>query len=127
MVLDELKVKENLVYDQHEEEVVGFVSMNDLDNQLAQFERDCCADVQHPTIASHMLVLMVRGIFTSLRFPYAHFATHRLQGHSVVWEAVEHLEYRGFKVLAVTADGGSCNLKFFRLHCGAGDTYREVQ
>ncbi len=32
---------------------------------------------QHPPVATHMLDLMVRGIFSDLRFPYAHFQPDR--------------------------------------------------
>jgi len=33
---------------------------------------------------------------------------------------VRNLEAAGFKVVSLTADKGSCNPKFFRLHCQAG-------
>ena len=71
LVLDEMKVKESLVFDKHETEVVGFVDMGDVNNELADLERECSTTDQHPAIATHMLVLMVRGVFTGLRFPYA--------------------------------------------------------
>lgn len=66
-----------------------------------------------------MLVLMIRGIFTRLRFPYAHFPTSSLTGEqlfSIVWEGVERLEHLGFKIIVVSADGASVNRKFIRLH-----------
>ena len=75
LVLDEMKVKESLVFNKQETEVVGFVDMGDVNNELADLERECSTADQHPTIATHMLVLMVRGVFTGLRFPYAHFPT----------------------------------------------------
>ena len=62
---------------------------------------------------------MVRGVFTNLHFPYAHFATKDLNGaelFQIIWEAVERLEHMGFKVIALTGDGASCNRKFFRPH-----------
>ena len=75
LVIDELKVKKSLVFGKHETEVVGFVDMGDVSNKIADFERECSTIHQHPTIATHLFVLMVRGVFTSLRFPYAHFPT----------------------------------------------------
>ncbi len=36
-----------------------------------------------------------------------------------LWEAVERLERYGFRVLAVTADGGSPNRRLFKIHCPA--------
>ena len=65
LVLDEMKVKESLVFDKQETEVVGFVDMGDVNNELADLERECSTADQHPTIATHILVLMVRGVFTS--------------------------------------------------------------
>ena len=73
LVLNEVKIKESLVFDKHETEVVGFVDMGDINNKLADLEKERSTNHQHPTIATHMLVLMVRGVFTDLRFPYAHF------------------------------------------------------
>ena len=62
---------------------------------------------------------MVCGVFSSLRFPYAHFSTTGATGASlflIVWEAIERLERLGFKVIALTGDGASPNRKLFSLH-----------
>ena len=70
-------------------------------------------------IATHILAFMVRGIFTSCKFPYAHFPTHSLSGDqifSVAWQAIERLERAKLKVVAVTEDGASPNRKFFRMN-----------
>ena len=70
-------------------------------------------------VATHLLTVMVRGLFSSCRFPLAHFPTASLTGDqvfSVVWEAVERVERIGLKVIAVTADGAGPNRKFFHLH-----------
>ena len=64
LVLDEMKVKESLVFDKHETKVVGFVDIRDVNNELDDLERQCSATNQHPVIVTHMLVLMVRGVFT---------------------------------------------------------------
>lgn len=70
---------------------------------------------------------MVRGLFSSLKFPYAHFPTKSLTGDelfSIVWEGIERLERCGFKVMAITADGASSNRKFFRMYSSANLTYK---
>ncbi len=59
---------------------------------------------------------MVRGLFS---FPYVQFPCSSLSTYTLyalVWECVAHLETIGFKVLALTADGASCNRKFFKMH-----------
>ena len=81
-------------------------------------DQDC-----QPTVASHLLVLLVRGIFIKLNFPYAHFATDGVTADllfPIVWEAVRQIECIGLKVIFVTADGASPNRKFFRMHKSSG-------
>ena len=62
---------------------------------------------------------MVRGLFSHLKFPYVQFPCSCLNAntlYALVWECVSHLEMIGLKVLALTADGASCNRKFFKMH-----------
>lgn len=122
LILDEMKVKESLVYDKIGTKVIGFIDIGNVNNQLNDLEQSCrneaSDDCPHP-VATHMLVLMIRGIFVHLAYPYAHFPTSKLTGDSlfnIVWEAIERLEMLGFKVLVITGDGASSNRKFFKLH-----------
>ncbi len=62
---------------------------------------------------------MIRGVFTDLKFPFAHFPTKDVCGDqlfSIIWEAIENIERLGLKVVALTGDGCSPNRKFFRMH-----------
>ena len=125
LAFDEMKIKESLVYDKHNAKVLGFVDLGQVNNELQELEESCSEDGRlcRP-VATHMLVLMVRGIFTSLQFPYAHFPTKALSADSllaIIWEAVERLERLGLKVLVLTGDGASPNRKLFRLHKQASD------
>ena len=66
-----------------------------------------------------MLVFMVRGLFLKLEYLYAQFPCASLSGEqlfAMVWGCIERLELCGFKVIALTADGASCNRKFFKMH-----------
>ena len=66
-----------------------------------------------------MLVLFVKGLFSSLEFAYAQFPCSDLTGpqmYDLVWEAVARLELCGFKVLALVCDGLAANRKLFWLH-----------
>ncbi|XP_046566200.1 uncharacterized protein LOC124274872 [Haliotis rubra] len=66
-----------------------------------------------------MLVLMIRGIVTDLKYPYAAFATRGISADylfPLLWGAVSNLETIGLKPLFVTCDGASPNRKFFSLH-----------
>ena len=117
----EMKLKEGLVYDKYSCRVVGFAELDEVDNQLSLMEQSPTSNT--PQSATHLLTVMVRGLFTSCRFPYAHFPTTSLTSHQllpIVWNAVERLERIGVKVVAITADGASPNRKMFRLHSPSG-------
>lgn len=132
LVLDEVRVKEGLVYDKHSLQVIGFVNVGDINNELLRFERAQTTDSQElptPPIANHMLVFMVRGIFSRLEFPYVQFPCASTSGDVIfplVWECIKRLEACGLKVIATTADGASSNRKFFKMHKQASGTGGDV-
>lgn len=121
LLVDEMKVKESLVYDKYSTKVIGFVQLDNIEDHFRRLEQ---SDGDYrPPVATHLLTLMVRGIFTSCRFPYAHFPTESLTGDQlfpIVWEAIERMERLGIKVVAITADGAGPNRKFFHLHSVSG-------
>ena len=110
LLIDEMKVKEGLVYNKHTGEIVGFTSLGDINDTLLQIEQEG----EQPQVAKQLLTLMVRGIMFKLNFPYAHFASRGATGDilfPLVWEAIHRLESSEIKVLCVTADGASANRK----------------
>ena len=121
ILVDEMHVKEDLVYDKHEVKLLGFINLGDTNNQLLQFETLMSGkEQQDHELAKTMLVLMVRGLFSNLSFPYAQFSSSdTTKGDlfmEIVWEAVMRLECLGLKVLYITADGATNNRRFFKLH-----------
>ena len=74
LIVDEIKVQEDLVYDKTVCNLLGFVNLGEV------LEGKFRADVQDPceTIATHMLTLMVRGLFIKMEFSYANFPTQGL-------------------------------------------------
>ena len=115
LIIDEMKVKEGLVYNKHSGQMIGFTDLGNVNNELLKLEHG----TDHPPIANHVLTLMVRGILFKMEFPYAHFATQGVTAdflYPIVWEAIRLLEADGVKVLCITADGASPNRKFFRMH-----------
>ena len=116
LVIDEMKIKENLVYDKFTVSVIGFTNLGSINEELLDLERTCREDKCHPPLATQLLVLMVRGIFFKLQFPYAHFATRAITADllfPMIWEAVREIELIGLKVIFITADGASSNRIFF--------------
>ena len=76
LVFDEMKVEEGLVYDKESANLIGFVQLDDVSSHLNW----CDQKQQTPELATHMLVFMVRGLFSTLTFPYAQFPSHTLSG-----------------------------------------------
>ena len=119
LILDEVHIKTDLVYDKHQGSLIGFVNLGNTNNQLLAFENALAGEQHEQQLASSMLVLMVRGIFQKLNYPYAQFACNNLSGDLMfdpVWEAISRLERMGFRVLGITCDGASPNRRLWKLH-----------
>ena len=61
ILLDEMKVKEDLVYDKHSGEIIGFTNLGSINEQLLQAEREMEINYVHPPIAKQILAIMIRG------------------------------------------------------------------
>ena len=78
LVFDEMKVREDLVFDKATGMIKGFVDFGQqsLDERFSALKGQCAnKPLSERTVATHMLTLMVRGIFSKLNFPFAQFAT----------------------------------------------------
>ena len=81
LVFDEMKIREDLVFNKFTGEIVGFVDFGEdsMDKHFSALKKDCTMQKNKPlderTLATHMLTVMVRGIFFHLNFPFAQFAT----------------------------------------------------
>ena len=103
LLLDEMHIKEGLVYDKHTGRMIGFVDLGDINNHLLEIERSLETDstAKSTTLASSVMVIMVKGLFTPLRFPYSHFPCTSITGDLLFdpfWEAIYRLERMDFKV-----------------------------
>ena len=81
ILLDEMYIREDLVYEKHSGTLIGFVNLGEINNHLLAFERslDQNSGVSD-SLAKTVLTFMVRGIFTSLKYPYAHFFCSSITG-----------------------------------------------
>ena len=98
---------------------MGFINLGEINEHLTRFERSCENGIEHQPLANSMLVFMVRGLYSSLQFPYAQFPCTSVRGDqllSLFWEAVARLERYGIKVLGLTCDGLAANRRLFRIH-----------
>ena len=115
---DEIRIKSDLVYNKHSGELIGFLDLGGIGNDIQNMEES--VKKENKPLARYVLVLMVRGVSSNIKFPLAHFATNGVtsdQLFPILWEGVEILEVDlSLKVLFITSDGASPNRRFIRLH-----------
>ena len=126
ITLDEMYIREGLVFDKHSGALIGFEDLGDVNNLLAEYEQQHESSddsfSQRP-IAKCMLVFMIRGLFSNLKFVYAQFPATSTKGHQLfvlLWKAIGRLSRLGIEVLAVTSDGAKNNRKMFSMHVPSG-------
>ena len=104
LLLDEMHVRHDLVYDKHSGELSGFVNLGEMNEQLLDLENSLkCGNPSSSMrqLASTMMVFMVKGLFSRLQFPYVQFPCNNLSGdllYDPFWEAVSRIERCGLKV-----------------------------
>ena len=80
LVFDEMKIQEDLVFNKHTGMITGFVDygQQSLDQRFSALTEECSHTLTSSkrTIASHMLTMMVRGIFLNRIF---HLHSSQLQ------------------------------------------------
>ena len=121
IVFDEMKVKCGLVFNKHDDRIIGFAESGDFNAELKEFEDDLNdSSKEHmKPLATHILSLMVRGITFHINYPIAYFPTCTADGDElfpILWEGVRVVESIGIQVRSFICDGASQNRKFFRLH-----------
>ena len=121
IVIDEMYIKEGLVYDKSTGCLTGYADLGEVNNLLVAAEqkfKNPSSNMQRP-LAKCMLVIMVRGLFNSLKFAYAQFpaaSTKGAQLFPLLHQCIFHLTHLGLTVVSVTCDGASDNRRMFSLH-----------
>ncbi|CAG2209097.1 unnamed protein product [Mytilus edulis] len=127
LLLDEIKVKSDLVYDRHSAELIGYCNLVKVGNQIMNFERimkDTSITETDADIANMCQInacVMGRVVTTDLKFPLAGFVTFSITAdflYPVIQKAIRIVEtgFAQLKVLFLTCDGASANCKFFNIH-----------
>ena len=89
ILFDEMKIRSNLVFNKHTEELVGFLDLGDPKINYNVSDDDS-------KLASYVLCFFLRGISTNLKFSLAHFATSGVKANQMFplfWEAVSLLQF----------------------------------
>ena len=112
LLMDEMKIQKNLVWDKHSGELVGYVDLGDLELNYATLPKV-------NEIATYIMVFLIRSIVNPFKFSLANFATKDLQATQIFplfWKALSICELYSLKVVALTCDGASPNRKLFGMH-----------
>lgn len=109
LAMDEMKVKEDLVYNKHTSQIVGFVNLGSTEQQLLALEQEETSAAS--PLATHVHLHAIGLFCFILRY------IQPVCGADIsVWDIIGAVESMGLKVIIVTADGASQNRKFFRMH-----------
>ena len=110
ILIDEMKIPEDLVWEKSSRELLGFIDLGDEELNFATFK-------DSSQIATHVLAFLIRSIVNPSSFSLANFATSgitALQLFPIFWKPVPILEITcNLKVIAEVADGASPNRNFF--------------
>ena len=88
ILIDEMKIQEDLVWDKHTGDLIGYVDLGDTQLNYATLKKS-------EEVATQMLVFLVRSIVNPLKFALANFATKNVtavQLFPFFWKAVGILE-----------------------------------
>ena len=114
LVMDEMKIQSNLVFDKVTGELIGFVDLGDPMTNFANI-------TDEDPVATHALAFLVRGLCTDMKHVIAYFFTGNVTSFQLMplfWRIISVLELAlNLWVCAAVNDGASPNRKFFRLHC----------
>ena len=113
LVMDEMKIQSDLVFDKNSGDLVGFMDLGDPMTNFA------CLD-EKDAIATHALAFLVGGLCTDVKHIIAYFFTGNVTSYQLMpifWKEVSTLELSlHLWVVALVNDGASPNRKLFNLH-----------
>jgi len=118
LLLDEMHIKEGLVFNKSTGSLVGFVDLGDINNAFLRYSNSDSDSLNELPLAKSVLFIMVRGLTSNLTFPYAQFPVESVKGSQLFplfWEAVHRLECIGFRVMSCTCDGATSNRRLYHL------------
>ena len=91
--------------------------------QLEEYKETMSGNGCSRKLAKTIMVIMIRGIFSNICFPFAQFSMPSPSASDIfplIWKAIDCLECNDIKVLGIICDGTSINRKFLKLH---GDSH----
>ena len=115
---DEMKIRQNLVFDKHSGELIAYADLVDPEKIFSTFDNE-------DDLAAHLMVYYVRGLASDLKFALGYFSIRNIYSFQIMftfWEAISILEYTcNLPVIEAVSDGASQNRTFYRMHSGLDD------
>ena len=87
ILIDEMKIQEDLIWDKYSGELIGFVDLDDGDVNAATLDKP-------NELATHVLVFMVKSIVNPLSISLTTFATTDVFSVQVSWNPPEHFFFK---------------------------------
>ena len=75
LLMDEMKIQEDLVWNKHIGDLIGYVDLRDVDLNYAALKKS-------DQIASHILAFLVRSIVNPFKYSFANFATKTISAQN---------------------------------------------
>ena len=107
-----MKIQENIVWDKHSGELIGFFDLGNININYATLE-----NVQK--LATQVLVFLVKSVMNSLSYSFATLATDGITAFQIMpvfWKVLKYLERINLKVIAATADESLQNRIIFGMY-----------
>ena len=113
LVFNEVKIKEGLVFDSKNWELIGFTDL------LGDGTSDRNTEKASDNLATHILQVFFRSMFFNFDYPCAYFLTKEttaIQLNRIFWMGVSMLHIFGFEIMFCCCDGASSNRSFILLN-----------
>ena len=110
LFFDEVKIKEDLVWDPSFWEIIGFTDLG---------TEDSLEDDNDNHLATHILQFHFKSLFHNFSYPCAYFLTRNITAdklNRIFWLGVSMLQLQKFDIIVACCDGASENRKFINMN-----------
>ncbi|KAK3922593.1 Transposable element P transposase [Frankliniella fusca] len=122
LMMDEMYICQNLVFQKSSGQMIGYTSLDTIESEMKILEN--LIDATEPlesenTIASKVLVYMIKGVSNGIKEVVATYAVSNLSANQLkdwTWHVIGDLEIHGVAVVAVICDGSAVNRAFIKKH-----------
>ncbi|XP_071964864.1 uncharacterized protein [Antedon mediterranea] len=127
LLIDEVKIESGPEFSKFTGNLVGFSDIGDLSNEISELERK--SNGKEEQLATHMLMVMMRGIFSDMNVSVGFFTTDSLKGsqlYQIMKEVIDKVEAAGFLVHGIIGDGSPSFRNLFKISALDGNKHYMV-